>query len=399
MQEFIKNIRGDRSIWAVVALLALFSFMPVYSASSNLAYLYGNGNTLQFLIKHLAHLSLGFVILFGVHRIPYHYFKGLSMIALPIMMILLVLTLAQGTTIEGANAARWIKVPVVGVTFQTSALASVVLLVYVARYMARIKDQEITFRQTLWPLWTPVFIVIGLILPANLSTALLIFVMVLMLVFVAGHPLKYIASVLGIGLLSLTLFILTAKAFPGLFPNRVDTWTSRIESFMTSEVDAKEKDYQITQANIAIATGGLMGLGPGKSIQKNFLPQSSSDFIYAIIIEEFGLIGGLSLLFFYLFLLFRLVVLAYKTPDYFGRLLVVGAGVPLLFQAFINMGVAVSLFPVTGQTLPLISSGGTSIWTTCVALGVILSVSAHRKDQMQTKENLSNPLDILSETI
>jgi len=399
MQEFIKNIRGDRSIWAVVALLALFSFMPVYSASSNLAYLYGDGNTLQFLIKHLAHLSLGFVILFGVHRIPYHYFKGLSMIALPIMMILLVLTLAQGTTIEGANAARWIKVPVVGVTFQTSALASVILLVYVARYMARIKDQEITFKQTLWPLWTPVFTVIGLILPANLSTALLIFVMVLMLVFVAGHPLKYIASVLGIGLLSLTLFILTAKAFPGLFPNRVDTWTSRIESFMTNEVDAKEKDYQITQANIAIATGGLMGLGPGKSIQKNFLPQSSSDFIYAIIIEEFGLFGGLSLLFFYLFLLFRLVVLAYKTPDYFGRLLVVGAGVPLLFQAFINMGVAVSLFPVTGQTLPLISSGGTSIWTTCVALGVILSVSAHRKDQMQTKENLSNPLDILSETI
>ena len=399
MQEFIKNIRGDRSIWAVVALLALFSFMPVYSASSNLAYLYGDGNTLQFLIKHLAHLSLGFVILFGVHHIPYHYFKGLSMIALPIMMILLVLTLAQGTTIEGANAARWIKVPVVGVTFQTSALASVILLVYVARYLARIKDQEITFKQTLWPLWTPVFIVIGLILPANLSTALLIFVMVLMLVFVAGHPLKYIASVLGIGLLSLTLFILTAKAFPGLFPNRVDTWTSRIESFMTSEVDAKEKDYQITQANIAIATGGLMGLGPGKSIQKNFLPQSSSDFIYAIIIEEFGLFGGLSLLFFYLFLLFRLVVLAYKTPDYFGRLLVVGVGVPLLFQAFINMGVAVSLFPVTGQTLPLISSGGTSIWTTCVALGVILSVSAHRKEQIQNKEDLSNPLAILSETI
>jgi cell division protein FtsW len=399
MQEFIKNIRGDRSIWAVVALLALFSFMPVYSASSNLAYLYGDGNTLQFLVKHLAHLSLGFVILFGVHRIPYHYFKGLSMIALPIMMILLVLTLAQGTTIEGANAARWIKLPVVGVTFQTSALAAVVLLVYVARYLARIKDEQITFKQTLWPLWTPVFIVIGLILPANLSTALLIFAMVLMLVFVGGHPIKYIASVLGIGMLSLTLFILAAKAFPGMFPNRVDTWTSRIESFMTKEVDKKEKDYQITQANIAIATGGMLGLGPGKSIQKNFLPQSSSDFIYAIIIEEFGLVGGLLLLIFYLLLLFRLVVLVYKTKDYFGRLLVIGVGVPLLFQAFINMGVAVSLFPVTGQTLPLISSGGTSIWTTCVALGVILSVSAHRKDKIEVKEESSNPLDILSETI
>jgi cell division protein FtsW len=399
MQEFIKNIRGDRSIWAVVALLALFSFMPVYSASSNLAYLYGDGNTLQFLVKHLAHLSLGFVILFGVHRIPYNYFKGLSMIALPIMMILLVLTLAQGTTIEGANAARWIKLPVVGVTFQTSALATVVLLVYVARYLARIKDEQITFKQTLWPLWTPVFIVIGLILPANLSTALLIFAMVLMLVFVGGHPIKYIASVLGIGILSLTLFILAAKAFPGMFPNRVDTWTSRIESFMTKEVDKKEKDYQITQANIAIATGGMLGLGPGKSIQKNFLPQSSSDFIYAIIIEEFGLVGGLLLLIFYLLLLFRLVVLVYKTKDYFGRLLVIGVGVPLLFQAFINMGVAVSLFPVTGQTLPLISSGGTSIWTTCVALGVILSVSAHRKDKIEVKEESSNPLDILSETI
>ena len=399
MQEFTKNIRGDRSIWAVVALLALFSFMPVYSASSNLAYLYGDGNTLQFLVKHLAHLSLGFVILFGVHRIPYHYFKGLSMIALPIMMILLVLTLAQGTTIEGANAARWIKLPVVGVTFQTSALAAVVLLVYVARYLARIKDEQITFKQTLWPLWTPVFIVIGLILPANLSTALLIFAMVLMLVFVGGHPIKYIASVLGIGMLSLTLFILAAKAFPGMFPNRVDTWTSRIESFMTKEVDKKEKDYQITQANIAIATGGMLGLGPGKSIQKNFLPQSSSDFIYAIIIEEFGLVGGLLLLIFYLLLLFRLVVLVYKTKDYFGRLLVIGVGVPLLFQAFINMGVAVSLFPVTGQTLPLISSGGTSIWTTCVALGVILSVSAHRKDKIEVKEESSNPLDILSETI
>ena len=399
MQEFIKNIKGDRAIWAVVALLALFSFMPVYSASSNLAYLYGDGNTLQFLIKHLAHLTLGFVILFGVHRIPYHYFKGLSMIALPIMMILLLLTLAQGTTIEGANAARWIKVPVVGVTFQTSALASVVLLVYVARYMARIKDEPVSFKQTLLPLWTPVFVVLGLILPANLSTALLIFAMVIMLVFVAGHPIKYIASILGIGILSLTLFVLSAKAFPGLFPNRVDTWSSRIESFFTDQVDPKEKDYQITQANIAIATGGMMGLGPGKSIQKNFLPQSSSDFIYAIIIEEFGLFGGLSLLFFYLFLLFRLVVLVFKTSDYFGRLLVIGVGVPLLFQAFINMGVAVSLFPVTGQTLPLISSGGTSIWTTCVALGVILRVSAHRKDAKESKEPSSNPLDILSETI
>ena len=228
MQYLIKNIKGDRAIWAIIALLALFSFMPVYSASSNLAYLYGDGNTLQFLIKHLAHLGLGFVILYGVHRVPYHYFKGLSIIVLPIVMILLVLTIAQDKTIAGANAARWIKVPVVGVTFQTSSLASVVLLIYVARYMARIKETEISFKQTIWPLWVPVFVVVGLILPANLSTALLIFGMVVMLVFVAGHPIKYIASILGLGLLAFSLFILTAKAFPDLFPNRVDTWTSRI---------------------------------------------------------------------------------------------------------------------------------------------------------------------------
>ena len=374
MQQFIQNIKGDRSIWAVVALLALFSFMPVYSASSNLAYLYGDGNTLQFLIKHLAHLTLGFVILFGVHRIPYHYFKGLSMIALPIMTILLILTLAQGTTIEGANAARWIKLPVVGVTFQTSSLASVALLVYVARYMARIKDEQVSFKQTIWPLWIPVFMVIGLILPANLSTALLIFAMVIMLVFVAGHPIKYIASILGIGLLSLTLFILSAKAFPGLFPNRVDTWTSRIESFLTDEVDAKEKDYQITQANIAIATGGMMGIGfPGKKYSEEFfLPQIQFRIFYFTpsLSKNFGTSGGglsLTLLFICFFYYFRLVVLGIqKPPIIFGSsFLVIGSsGVALLLfsSVLLNMGRlrVLSFFScLRGQKpYPLISSWG-----------------------------------------
>nr|MCH9661259.1 FtsW/RodA/SpoVE family cell cycle protein [Bacteroidota bacterium] len=353
MKTIFSNIKGDRAIWAVVALLALFSFLPVYSASSNLAYLYGDGNTIKFLLKHLAHLLLGFAILYGVHRIPFHYFKGLSIIALPIVVLLLLITLSQGTTIGGANASRWIRVPFVGVTFQTSTLAAVVLMSYVARYLSRIKDKEVTFKETLLPLWFPVFLILALILPANFSTTAIIFAMVVILVFIGGYPIRYLGIILGAGLLMLLLFVLSAKAFPDVFPNRVDTWISRIENFADNE--DTEADYQIEKAKIAIASGGVTGLGPGKSIQKNFLPQSSSDFIYAIIVEEFGMVGALFLLLLYLMLLFRLVIVVHKSDSFFGKLLVVGIGLPIIFQALINMGVAVELFPVTGQTLPLIS--------------------------------------------
>jgi cell division protein FtsW len=384
-------------IWAIAGLLALFSFLPVYSASSNLAYLYGDGSTLPYLFKHFAHLLLGFAILYGVHKVPYHYFKGLSIIALPVVIMLLIFTLAQGTTIQGANASRWIRLPLVGMTFQTSTLAAVVLLTYVARYLSRIKDREITFKESVLPLWMPVFVILALILPANFSTTAIIFAMVIVLVFAGGYPLKYLLSILAIGLVLLTLFVVTAKAFPGLFPNRVDTWISRVENF-ADNADT-EADYQIEKAKIAIASGGLTGVGPGKSIQKNFLPQSTSDFIYAIIVEEFGIAGALILMFLYMFLLFRLVVIAHKSDSTFGKLLVIGVGLPIVFQALINMAVAVELFPVTGQTLPLISSGGSSIWMTCLALGMILSVSARRQEKEKTPETVENPLDILSETL
>ncbi len=396
MRNIFQHIQGDKAIWAVVALLALFSFLPVYSASSNLAYLYGDGSTLPFLLKHFAHLLLGFAILYGIHKIPYHYFRGLSIIALPVIVVLLLITIAEGTTIEGANASRWIRVPFVGVTFQTSTLAAVVLMTYVARYLSRIKDKQITFKETLLPLWVPVFLVLALIFPANFSTTAIIFAMVVVLVFVGGYPLKYLGIILGVGLLFLTLFVLAAKAFPDVFPNRVDTWISRVESF--SDNEDTEADYQIEKAKIAIASGGVTGLGPGKSVQKNFLPQSSSDFIYAIIVEEFGMLGAFFLLFLYLLLLFRLVIVAYKSDSMFGKLLVIGVGLPIVFQALINMAVAVELFPVTGQTLPLISSGGTSIWMTCLALGMILSVSAKRVAAPK-EDKEQNPLDILSEAL
>ncbi len=398
---YFKSIEGDKIIWAIVVLLALFSFIPVYTASSNLAYLNGgSGNTMSYLLKHFMHIFIGFILMYGIHKIPYRYFRGISILMLPLVVVLLGITLSQGTTIGGANASRWINVPVVNVSFQTSSLASVVLLVYVARYLSKIKDKQVSFKESILPLWIPVALVVGLILPANFSTAAIIFTLVLMLTFLGGYPLKYLGIVVGAGALTLTMFILLAISLPNLMPNRVDTWSSRVQSFASNE--NAEEQYQVQKAKIAIASGGVTGNGIGKSVQRNFLPQSSSDFIYAIIIEEMGLIGGISVLFGYLLILWRIAILVTKTTSVFGQLLLIAVGLPFIFQAFINMAVAVSLFPVTGQTLPLISSGGSSIWMTCLSLGILQSVAAN-KDKIDVAENpeeeFENPLEVLSETI
>ena len=397
MKTLFDNIKGDRIIWAIAALMAIFSFLPVYSAASNLAYIGSGSNTFNYFIKHFVHLFLGFSIIYGVHKIPYRYFRGLSMVMIPVVLILLIITMLQGTLIGGANASRWIRVPIVGFTFQPSTLSALVLMVFVARYLSKVKEEVVTFKASILPLWVPVFVILALILPANFSTAALIFSMVILLTFLGGYPFKYLAVIIGTGLLVLTFFVLTAKAFPNLMPNRVDTWTSRISNFMDAEVT--QEDYQIEKAKIAIATGGIQGLGPGKSVQKNFLPQSSSDFIFAIIIEEYGLIGGMLLLFLYLWLLFRIVIVAQKSDTVFGKLLTIGVGIPIVFQALVNMGVAVELFPVTGQTLPLISSGGTSIWVTCLALGIVLSVSVKRTAEKTLENEEQHPLEILSEAL
>lgn len=395
MKSIFQHIKGDRAIWAIVAILAIFSFMPVYSASTNLVYVVGNGSTVGHLVKHIVLLIAGFAIIYGVHKVPYRYFSGGSVLMLPIVILLLVVTLAQGTTIGGANASRWIRIPFVGIGFQTSTLAGLVLMVYVARYLAKNKEKPITFKESLLQLWLPVGAVLILILPANFSTTAIVFSMILLLVFIGGYPLKFILYILGMGLFALLFFILVAKAFPDAMPNRIQTWESRIESFISG--DSKE-NYQVEKAKIAIATGGLVGKGAGKSVQKNFLPQSSSDFIYAIIVEEYGFVGAIMVIFIYFLLLFRILITAKKATTIFATLLVVGVGLPIIFQAMINMAVAVNLFPVTGQTLPLISSGGTSIWMTCFALGMILSVSASKNETEETILD-DNPLDILHETI
>lgn len=394
MKNILKHIKGDRTIWAIVAILAVFSFMPVYSASTNLVYVVGQGSTMGYLVKHMVLLIMGFAIIYFVHRIPYRYFSGGSVIMLPVVFVLLIYTLSQGTTIGGANASRWIRIPFIGIGFQTSTLAGLILMIYVARYLAKNKEKTIVFKESLWQLWLPVALILLLILPANFSTTAIIFFMIMVLSFIGGYPLKYIAYILGAGAIALTLFILVAKAFPDAMPNRIQTWQSRIENFSKSGAE----NYQVEKAKTAIATGGVIGKGPGKSVQKNFLPQSSSDFIYAIIVEEYGLLGALLIVFVYFLLLFRIFITVRKSNTIFGSLLVIGVGLPIIFQACINMAVASNILPVTGQTLPLISSGGTSIWMTCIALGMILSVSAS-KDETEESILDDNPLDILHEAI
>ena len=394
-------IQGDLVLWGILSLLAIFSFFPVFSASSNLSYVVGNGTPWQHLFKHMFILVMGFVIMIGIHRIPFQYFKGISILLLPVVVVLLIYTVSQGNTIGGANASRWIRIPFVGIGFQTSTLASLVLMMYVAHYLDKIKAVSLRFSESLLPLWTPVGLVLALILPANLSTAVIVFSMVLLLCFLGGYPFKYLMIILGMAFGAFLLFLLVAKAFPEAMPNRIDTWMSRIENFRSPE-EGSSGNYQVERAKIAIATGGLTGLGVGKSVMKNFLPQSSSDFIYAIIVEEFGSAGGVVIILLYLIILFRIMVIAHKTKSFYGKLLVMGVGLPVIVQAFINMGVALNVFPVTGQTLPMISSGGTAAWMTCIAFGVILSISVAQTDEGKTDEkdiNEENPLAVLSETI
>ena len=399
MKNLLNSLKGDKGIWAFVALLALFSFMPVFSASTNLAYMrHGSGNAVTYLLKHFVHLTVGFVIIYQVHKIPYNHYRFWARVFLPIVWLLLVFVMIKGTVIAGANASRWIQVPILGITFQPSTVAALVLYLFVARYLAKPRTKIPTFQKSVVDLWLPVFITLILILPSNLSTAALIFLMVLMLAFVGHYPLKYIAIIVVSGLVFLTFFFVLVKAFPDAFPNRVDTWMSRIESFRHNKPNADD-DYQIEKAKIAIASGGIYGLGPGKSVQKNFLPQSSSDFIFAIIVEENGLIGAIGVLLIYLLLLFRFIVGAHKSTTLFGRLVIVGLGFPIIFQALLNMMVAVQLIPVTGQTLPLISSGGSSIWVTCVAIGIILSVTKKENEIAQEISDKQKREDALQKLI
>ncbi|OUU47795.1 MAG: cell division protein FtsW [Flavobacteriaceae bacterium TMED68] len=391
----LESIKGDKVLWGILALLAIFSFLPIFSSSTNLVYVVGKGTPWGYFFKHFIILSIGFFLMYSIHKVPFKYFKGISILMLPIVILLLIYTLSQGTIISGANASRWLKIPIVGISFQTSTLASIVLMVYSARYLSKLKIKKSNLKNSLLEFWLPVFVIVLLILPSNLSTAILLFSMILMLAFIASYPLKFLISIIILGLTSLFVFISLARSFPEIFPNRIDTWINRIENFKTGQ--SADGNYQLSRAKTAIVSGKFIGLGAGKSRMKNFLPQSSSDFIYPIIVEEFGLIGGVALILLYLLLLYRIVVISYRTKSSFGKLTVIGLGIPIVSQAFVNIGVALQVIPVTGQNLPMISSGGTSAWITCIAMGIILSVSTKIESDDDLKIENNNPLNILSE--
>ncbi len=368
MQQLFKYIKGDRVIWAVVLLLAIFSVLVVYSSIVTLAYKYRGGNTEFYLFKHTIIILIGFALMYWTHKLNYKYFSRISQVALWLAIPLLLFTLLTGANIN--NASRWLVIPFINQTFQTSDLAKLALIMYLARMLSKKQDNIKDFNQAFLPIMIPVLVICGLILPANFSTAAMLFVTSIVVMFVGRINLAYIISLVSIGAVCLTLFI--AVVMNVNMNNRVGTWKSRIESFV--EGDAKS-NYQVEQSKIAIATGGIVGKGPGRSTQRNFLPQSSSDFIFATIVEEYGIAGGAFTVLLYLILLYRGIIIAKRAPRTYGALLAIGLSFSLVFQAMINMAVAVNLFPVTGQPLPMVSMGGTSIWFTCLAIGIILSVS------------------------
>ncbi|HRY33732.1 MAG TPA: putative peptidoglycan glycosyltransferase FtsW [Bacteroidales bacterium] len=370
MSGFFKNIRGDKVLWVVVVILSIFSLLAVYSSTGTLAYRKQGGNTEYYLLKHFIIVCFGFVLMVLVHRIRHTYFSRISQVALIIAVILLIVTLFFGSTIN--DASRSIMVPFLNLTFQSSDFAKLALIMYTARILSKKQDQIKDFKTAFLPIMWPILLVCALILPENFSTAAMLFGTCLVLMFIGRVNIRYIFSLIGTGMLTLAVVIalvMITKPDQG----RVHTWKNRIDAFMNGEPGSE--GYQVEQSKIAIATGGVFGKMPGKSTQRNFLPHPYSDFIYAIIIEEYGFIGGILLVLLYLIILFRGTRIVVKSPGNFGAFLAIGVSFSLVFQAMINMAVAVNLFPVTGQPLPLVSMGGTSIWFTSIAIGIILSVS------------------------
>lgn len=346
------------------------SFLPIYSASSSLAHQFRGGDTFAFLRKHFIHLGVGAVFLYGVHRLNFRLIGKLAQMLMPVALILLIFTLTQGREMGGANASRWVRIPIIGMTLQTSAFASLTLLAWLAKWFSKPRDLS-----TFWSLKWPLLMIGGtliLILPADFSTTAIIFVMAFLLMIVAGVPWKHLWKIIAAGIAMLGLFILIVMAFPNI-SNRVATWRARIVNFAGG--GDQDGNYQTELAKMAIAEGEIFGKGPGKSIQKNFLPQSNSDFVFAVITEEYGLVGASLLILFYGALFRRFQKIARRAHTKFGTLLVLAASSGIVLQTLVNIGVATSLFPVTGQTLPFLSAGGSSVWMTCIALGIILSVS------------------------
>lgn len=385
MRGLFKYLEGDRVIWIVSVILAVLSLLAVYSAISSLAFRDHGGSTESFLFKHALMLASGFVLMYYAHRIPYKYYSRLSQLLIWISVFLLFLTLLIGVEINQAD--RWLRIPIIGQNFQTSDLGKLALVAYLARVLSQRQDRIKDLKEGVLPALIPMLLVCGLILPADLSTAAMLFGISLVLMFIARVALRHLFLIVGGAIAGLGILVLLSTAQPGLLP-RVDTWKERIADFDAGE---EEESYQMQHSKIAIATGGLIGKGPSKSTSRNFLPHPYSDMIYAFVIEEYGaIIGGAGVLLLFLILFYRSVRIATKCEKNFGSLLATGLSLLLVGQGLVNMGVAVDLLPVTGQPLPLVSMGGTSIWFTCITIGIILSVSREVENAYSAEDEESS---------
>jgi cell division protein FtsW len=386
--KFSKYFKGDYAIWLIIILLAIISMLTVYSATGSLAYKKMGGNTSYFLFKHAGFLLFGIGITWIVHNFSYKLYFQLSQWLLFLSVPLLAWTLIKGVSLN--EASRWLTLPGTGISFQTSDLAKFALIMYIARILSSNQENIGDYKAAFQPIVIWVLVVCGLILPANLSTAAMLFAISVILMFIGRIRIKHLLALGGVGIVAVTMFVMIAMNSGN--GGRVGTWKARIERFMGDEED-KDGNFQMEQSKIAIVSGGFFGKGPGNSTQRSILPLSHADFIYSIIIEEYGFFGGLFVLLLYLFILYRVGMIVRKSERTFPAFLVVGLAFSLVFQALINMGVAVGVFPVTGQTLPFVSMGGTSIIFTSVTLGIILSVSREieaKAAAVPAQENIDN---------
>ena len=395
--------KGDKVIWAIVVLLAMVSLLVVYSSTGSLAYKMYKGNTEVYLFKQVAFIVIGLMIIYFAHRVNYTIYSRVSLILFLLVIPLLVYTLLFGVRLN--EGSRWIRLPIINLTFQTSDLARLALFMYISRLLSKKQDVIKDFKKGFLPIIIPVGIICMLIAPANLSTALLVGATSLLLMFIGRVSIKHLLLVIGIAMIPVMLLIMAAvfqhntddaprakTETKSRFFNRVTTWVNRVENFMyggsIKNATDDEDNYQVNQAKIAISKGGIVGMGPGNSETRNFLPHPYSDFIYAIIIEEYGLIGGALIIFVYLLFLFRCIRLFRRCPYAFGAFLALGLSFTLVIQAIANMAVNVNLVPVTGVTLPLVSMGGSSFLFTCLSIGIILSV-ARNVEQLEGKKDLA----------
>lgn len=371
------ELKGDKAIWAIIVIMAVFSLLAVYSSTGTLAYKYRGGNTEAFLLKHGIILVCGVLLTYLCHNLSYMTFNRAAPVLLVISVPLLIYTMAFG--VETNEARRWIEIPLVGVTFQTSDFAKLALIIYVARAISAKQEYIKDLNSAFLPIIVPILIICGLIAPADLSTAVLLFLICVMMMFVGRVSVKYILLLLLLGMMVFSILIAMGDIFPEFI--RSATWKSRIREFVLEEGGG----YQVQQAKIAIANGEWLGRGPGNSIQRNYLPSPYADFIYAIICEEYGIIGGALILLLYVMLFFRITRLITKSPKAFGAMVALGLSLLLIIQAFINIAVSVHLVPVTGLTLPMVSMGGTSVLFTCISFGIILSVSKYVESIQRTE--------------